>query len=478
MAMLFVLVGFGYAQPVVDMSVQDGALMLIVKRQGDLTQVDSLVKDLGYPSVAFLDSAWNAGWRDVKSDLGWTLIKRKDQSLAFRKPMGGQGKAFPSGPPRLVLPDLSWLRPDIVQVEADHAFGFNDFKERTVRFSPNGRSHFRLPDNADARGVILAGSFNDWSTSSTAMTRTDSGWVATLTLPPGRYTYKFIVDGRWQEDKYNRNKEPDGHMGYNSVVYVPNHEFTLAGYPKAKRVYVTGSFNNWKEKQLAMTKTPSGWVLPAWFREGTYSYKFIVDKDWITDPTNPVVRDDGAGNQNSFFALGDTTWFTLQGFVNARSVVLAGSFNEFNGNELQMERSGNGWTLGHVLAPGNYGYKFVVDGNWITDPANPVAYGPEDLRNSLHVEEPNYRMRVKGLTDASEVLLSGDFNGWLEEGYTMQRDAAGWYLDLNLKPGKYRYKLLVGGEWILDPSNPQWEENEYGTGNSVIWVESASAGTP
>jgi len=37
--------------------------------------------------------------------------------------------------------------------------------------------------------------------------------------------------------------------------------------------------------------------------------------------------------------------------------------------------------------------------------------------------------------------------------------------------GKHKYKYLVDGKWITDPNNKNWEQNEFGTGNSIIWVE-------
>jgi hypothetical protein len=30
--------------------------------------------------------------------------------------------------------------------------------------------------------------------------------------------------------------------------------------------------------------------------------------------------------------------------------------------------------------------------------------------------------------------------------------------------------VIVDKEWKLDPGNELWEENEYGTGNSVLWI--------
>jgi 1,4-alpha-glucan branching enzyme len=49
-----------------------------------------------------------------------------------------------------------------------------------------------------ARGIFLVGSFNDWDPTRTLMERQgDGSWQAELELAPGRYEYKFIVDGVW-----------------------------------------------------------------------------------------------------------------------------------------------------------------------------------------------------------------------------------------------------------------------------------------
>ena len=49
-----------------------------------------------------------------------------------------------------------------------------------------------------AQAVFLAGSFNDWKADATPMTKDGEGnWSVTLDLPPGRYQYKFVVDGNW-----------------------------------------------------------------------------------------------------------------------------------------------------------------------------------------------------------------------------------------------------------------------------------------
>ena len=53
--------------------------------------------------------------------------------------------------------------------------------------------------------VNLAGSFNDWSTTATAMTKqTDGSWKATIPLAKGTYQYKFVMNGnQWPSNMCN-----------------------------------------------------------------------------------------------------------------------------------------------------------------------------------------------------------------------------------------------------------------------------------
>lgn len=49
-----------------------------------------------------------------------------------------------------------------------------------------------------AKEVSLAGTFNNWDPASAPMRQTSEGeWAAELELAPGRYEYKFVVDGVW-----------------------------------------------------------------------------------------------------------------------------------------------------------------------------------------------------------------------------------------------------------------------------------------
>ncbi len=357
-------------------------------------------------------------------------------------------------------------------VDMDYVtYGVNRLTEPVIIQYPSGKTKFILPKHHDAQEVLISGSFNGWSTSGLPLIRTGEGWEIELNLLPGKYLYKFIVDGNWIKAPGNSLSENDGWGAKNSVFYRYNYKFELDDFQDSKKVYLAGSFNGWNKKELKMAKTSRGWVLPMFLKEGTHAYKFVVDGEWVTDPENPIVRPDGAGNFNSFMAIGDTTMFRLNGYTEANQVRLAGSFNAWNPSELVMTKTAGGWELPYVLPSGNHEYKFIVDGEWITDPNNPYIIRHGEYENSFLAPDPNWTFILDKYPDATEVMVTGSFTGWSEENNRMIREDGIWKFPIHLKPGKYLYKFRVDGEWMIDPSNPAYEENEFGTGNSVLWIE-------
>ena len=73
----------------------------------------------------------------------------------------------------------------------------------------------------DAKQVSLCGYFNDWMSNAAPMKRHDGGhWEATVVLAPGRYEYKFLVDGQWIHDPLAHENVWNRHGTLNSVVEV------------------------------------------------------------------------------------------------------------------------------------------------------------------------------------------------------------------------------------------------------------------
>jgi len=100
------------------------------------------------------------------------------------------------------------------EAHADRAF--DDLAPRRV----GDAIVFRYHDDAASR-VEIAGDFTGWGP--VPMTRDDRGhWTVSLPVPdPGRWSYKFLVDGvRWIADPENDVREADGFGGMNTVLNV------------------------------------------------------------------------------------------------------------------------------------------------------------------------------------------------------------------------------------------------------------------
>jgi 1,4-alpha-glucan branching enzyme len=77
-------------------------------------------------------------------------------------------------------------------------------------------------DSPGAESVYLCGDFNQWSPTGLPMVPRLQGclWEKRLMLPPGRYEYKFIVDGVWRHNPAVDENIPNAFGSLNSVVEV------------------------------------------------------------------------------------------------------------------------------------------------------------------------------------------------------------------------------------------------------------------
>jgi len=78
-----------------------------------------------------------------------------------------------------------------------------------LRFFPN------------AAQVCIAGSFNGWDPAASPLKNCGKGrWVAGLLLKPGRYEYRFVVDGKWDDDVFAQIRVGNPFGGANCVLVV------------------------------------------------------------------------------------------------------------------------------------------------------------------------------------------------------------------------------------------------------------------
>lgn len=132
-----------------------------------------------------------------------------------------------SGDPTMKANDLfliidNWMDFSGNVTESEAAFGANNFEVANAFVYSSGIARFYLPGEKSAKKVFISGTFNNWSTSQTPMKFMGNGWMIDLKLSPGKYAYKFIVDGRWKTDPSNRLRERGGAGSDNSVVYCPD----------------------------------------------------------------------------------------------------------------------------------------------------------------------------------------------------------------------------------------------------------------
>ncbi|MGZ3925198.1 MAG: hypothetical protein ACXVBJ_15610, partial [Flavisolibacter sp.] len=254
-------------------SIKNGRMYIQMEKSLSTSAIDSFIKeneleDLDIKSFVktnTTDSLEKLGWKVEVNNSSFFII-----SKAF-EPFTDIGNTVK----RMMLSDFP--NPQFLATDNGISFGINKFRNKNPCAVEDSVVTFFLRNNKTAKKVMLSGSFNDWNPNALSMNATDSGWIAFVKLRPGKYWYKFIVDGNWTIDNDNQLKENDGQGNINSVYFRPNAVVSLNGFTNAKKVFLSGSFNNWKPNELLMNKMATGWQLPLYLAEGTHTYKFVVD---------------------------------------------------------------------------------------------------------------------------------------------------------------------------------------------------------
>lgn len=319
----------------------------------------------------------------------------------------------------------------------------------------NAADSVRFTWRGEGTSVAVAGEFNAWSPTADPMTRgADGSWTLAKKLAPGRYQYKFAIDGgaSWKEDPAAAESVSDPYGGKNSVVVVggatgapppvaaaapaagapgagprTTTEGTVFTYQgEAKSVALAGDFNAWSTSADLLTQQADGsWRIVKKLEPGRYEYKFALDggASWKEDPAAAEFKSDPYGGRNS--------------------VVVVGA-------------AGTGGAASQPPAPA------------APAPAPPVTGTPR----APFQEGSDVTFTYAGPA-SSRVHLAGDFNGWSTTRHPMARNANGtWTAKLTLAPGSYQYRFLVDGTtWTSDDANPQHRDDPLGGRNSVVTVK-------
>lgn len=194
---------------------------------------------------------------------------------------------------------------------------------------------------------------------------------------------KFKIDiSYWNYPVSERSKQGSSQIANEPARVSTNGNvtFKLKGRSSAKQVILSGSFNDWHEQELKMVRKGDDWTIKMNIPPGIYEYKFIVDGEWITDPSNPYKVQNQHYTFNSILIVGKDEQFILNGYKNAKTVALSGSFNNWDEKGVRCIKTKDGWKVIQKLPPGKHYYKFIIDGhNWIVDPTNNLQERDEDF---------------------------------------------------------------------------------------------------
>ncbi len=177
------------------------------------------------------------------------------------------------------------------------------------------------------------------------------------------------------------------------------------------------------------------------------------------------------------------------------------------------------WQADFSVPAGNYEYRFVTDGEWISDISNPAFNrwddgsvwsmfsvpgeqdsflnyrapagdigkpGQGDFSNAVEESEAIMDEELpENLGDrivvtfqfyaplASEVAVVGTFNDWNGDANKLLRRGGLWKCVIPLPEGIYEYKFKVDGNWFWDPDQPPQAPG----GNSVLTVKRPTSTT-
>jgi len=93
-------------------------------------------------------------------------------------------------------------------------------KKKQEKKTQKKRITFKL-EAPEAKEAILVGDFNSWDLKKHTMKKDNKGrWTKIVTLAPGRYEYKFLVDGQWQNDPGNDQMVHNSFGTVNNILNV------------------------------------------------------------------------------------------------------------------------------------------------------------------------------------------------------------------------------------------------------------------
>jgi 1,4-alpha-glucan branching enzyme len=170
----------------------------------------------------------------------------------------------------------------------------------------------------------------------------------------------------------------------------------------------------------------------------------------------------------------------------AKKASIAGDFSDWSPIPMTKGKNGIWYYFLAESEKDNIRYKYMVDGIWMSDPANPERDNDGNgsflsIARGVRSEESKYvsyricrdsAVEFRRWDDRARFTsIVGDFNNWNPENDILSRDGSNiWRLKKRLPKGTYRYKYIVDGQWLPDVYNARSASDTTGGVCSVITV--------
>ncbi|WP_051624036.1 alpha-amylase family glycosyl hydrolase [Clostridium akagii] len=373
-----------------------------------------------------------------------------------------------------------------------------NLKNKTIYDSINNPASFK--NSATLVGTLAQSDGSDWNLTDTSYDLNyigDGYSTKTFSMKKGDYEYKVAYDHKWSNGEIDHNIKFSLDKDQN-VTFISNPDLNLCTNSiLSPNISIIGDIRNkntdanWNEKlqgfdfkQLNNTGT---YIYSAFIKEGTYQYKATLNYSWdnpipggttnksIIVPTGGkyVVFVCDVSGKNLYDSINDADKVSTALGLNpapqtltspvinengtvtfsysndtAKEVYLAGDFTNWATNKKSMTKNQNGvWSVTVRLGDNSsaYEYKFITDGNYVTDPSNQNVSGDG---NSL-LNFPKYSGRKIVVPGTMQQNVGGTNWDATSPETTMDYIGNGIYtLTLKSIPaGSYQYKVATDGTW-------------------------------
>ncbi len=363
-----------------------------------------------------------------------------------------------------------------------------------------------------ANGVHVAGSFQGWNPSTTALTNTSGNiWEVTVPNITGNIEYKFVNGNAWGSDEGvpgacavngNRGATITANTTLPTVIFgqcpvAPinvTFKVDMTGQTVgANGVHIAGSFQpTWDPATIALTNTSGNiWeVTVANVAAGNIEYKFVNGNAWGNDEGVPAAC---AVNGNRGAAISVTTTLPTVCYaqcgacvagvtfqvdmtgktVSPNGVHVAGSFQGWNPAGTPLTNMGNGiWkTTVMGITAGTIEYKFINGNAWGSDEGVPGSCQVNGNRGATVAAgtvlplvcfaqcaacptvtySVTFQVDMTGKTvSPNGVHIAGSFQGWNPAGTPLTNMGNGiWATTVSGIAGNIEYKFINGNSWSL-----------------------------